>query len=477
MSFGGDVALAAAERARRTLGPKVGLASYRALAENSAESETRGRATLEALRCAIEVADDAAISAMVGLYASIDSGKLSDEAVELSLLLEKRGRALEAASLSSLEAARSPRARSMYVHARFLERTGDLGALEAYARAEAHAEKEGLDDFVQSARARRVALLYERGSREAALVLEKRLVLSALPTSLALRLAAHGLVSPSRFARASWLSEIDRRCRAPETTPDERAELLRVACVHADRAGHTLTPLEADRLLALFANLGDTVLGAKLGARLRAFTDLRAAASDARAPSEVKRVLESLGDVGTGALQRAIDVVSGRFEPKVALPEGDPVGLAVAAVAALRDLDQARAEASLVALVRTLPSAAPGKRGPSWEAATLGLANDSESVRRAALDVVRTLVASGAALPSVSPGRGGVAVARGCRAAGDDALAVSVLSLAVDAREEGATSALFETARELAWREASAGHPSEALALLARAKRLAESKT
>lgn len=477
MSFAGDVALAAAERARRTLGPKVGLASYRALAENSAEAETRGRATLEAVRCALEAGDDAAIAAMIGLYASIDRSTISDEAVELALLLETRGRALEAASLASLEAVRSPRARSLYVHARFLERAGAPGAFEAFGLAEAHAEKEGLDDFVQSARARRVALLYERGAREEASRLEKQVALPAIPTTLALRLAAHGLLSPSRFVRAGWLSELDRRCRASATTPDERTELLRVACAHADRAGHTLTPLETDRLLALFANLEDESLGAKLSARLRAFTDLRTAASAAHAPSEVKRVLDTLGDMGTSAVQRALDVVSGRFEPKVALPEGDPVGLAIVAAAALRDLDQVRAEASLVALARALPTAAPGKRGPSWEAATLGLAHDAESVRRAALEVVRTLVAAGAALPSVSPGRGGVAVARACRAAGDEALAVAVLSMAVDAREEGATVTLFETARELAWREAAAGHPTEALALLTRAKRLAESST
>jgi hypothetical protein len=475
VSFAGDVALAAAERARRTLGPKVGLASYRALAENSAESETRGRATLEALRCALEAGDDAAVAAMIGLYASIDRGTISDEAIDLSLLLEKRGRALEAASLAALEAVRSPRARSTYVHARFLERTGSPAAPEAFALAEVHAGKEGLDDLVQSARARRVALSYERGSRDEASALEKQLVLSSVPTRLALRIAVHGLLSPSRFARASWLSELDRRCRAAETSDDERTELLRVACAHADRAGHALTPLETDRLFALFANLRDESLGAKLSARLRAFTDLRVAASDVRAPSEVKRVLEALGDVGTGPVQRALDVVSGRFEPKVALPVDDPVGLAIAAVAALRDLDPNRAEAALVALTRVLPSAAPGKRGPSWEAATLGLANDAESVRRDSLEVVRTLVRVGAALPSVSPGRGGVAVARACRAAGDDALAVSVLGLAVDAREDGATSALFETARELAWREAAAGRSSEALALLTVAKRLATS--
>ena len=474
MSFGGEVALAAAERARRTLGPKVGLASYRALAENSAESETRGRATLEALRCALEVGDDAALAAMIGLYASIDPGKLSDEAVELSLLLEKRGRALEAASLASLEAARSPRARSLYVHARFLERTGALGALDAFALAEQHAEKEGLDEFVQSARARRVALLYERGSREPAALLEKRVALPSLPTALALRLAAHGLVSPSRFTRAGWLSEIDRRCRASETTADERSELLRVACAHADRAGHTLTPLEADRLLALFANLRDEGLGAKLSARLRAFADLRVAASDARAPLEVRRVLDSLGDVGTEPVQRALDVVSGRFEPKVALPVDDPVGLAISAVAALRDQDPTRAQAALTALVRLLPEASPGKRGPSWEAATLGLVSEAEPVRLASLAVVRTLVAARASLPSVSADRGGIVLARGCRAAGDDALAVAVLSLAVDAREDGASAALFETSRELAWREAASGHRADALALLARAKRLAE---
>ncbi|HRH00292.1 MAG TPA: hypothetical protein PLR99_28810, partial [Polyangiaceae bacterium] len=121
MSLAGDVALGAAERVRRSLGPRAGLLSYRALAGSAAESETRGRAVLSGLACALELDDEAAADALVGLYASVTTGLFEADVRRQVLAMLARGEAgaadrrggwsLSASALAALEAERFPRAR------------------------------------------------------------------------------------------------------------------------------------------------------------------------------------------------------------------------------------------------------------------------------------------------------------------------------------------------------------------------------
>ena len=126
MSLAGDVALGAAERVRRTLGPRAGLLSYRALAGSAAESETRGRAVLAGLACALELDDEAAADALVGLYTSVTTGLFEADVRRqvLAMLARaatgpgRRAFAQCATALAALEAERFPRARAAYLHAR-----------------------------------------------------------------------------------------------------------------------------------------------------------------------------------------------------------------------------------------------------------------------------------------------------------------------------------------------------------------------
>lgn len=496
MSLAGDVAIGAAERVRRSLGPRAGLLSYRALAGNASDSETRGRAVLAGLACAIELDDEAAAEGLVGLYASVTTGLFEADVrrqVLAMLALSARsgasppglgaqaraagagrlgGWSLSATGLAALEAERFPRARAAYLHARCLEHTGDSGAPEALRRAEERAAREGASEIVQSARALRAALLYERGDAEAASRVAAGLALRGLSAELALRLAPHGLGSASRFSRSAWLGELAERVAAGDPEVAERA--LALACAHADRLGLALTPMEEDRLLAAFGRLPDLARAARLSARLehRRALALAARAGDLDAALRALEAARPSDDRALALGRRAADVVRGRFEPRVALPEGDAAALALTACAALRDADLARAEAALSRLPGALEAAPPGERAPAWEATALGLHCDAAPVQRAALAVVAALLQL--AVPIPPPPRGGAGLARACLAAASDEgveLSLSLLRAASSAREVGAAEAYLEAARERGWRAAAAGDRDAALRWLREARR------
>ena len=453
-----NVALATAERVRKNLGPRAALVPYRALAENAADSETRGRAVLEAVSCAAELSDEALASTLVGLYTSVTKGALDVRARTVVLALCARGYWLVAAGLAALELLRNPRAVTAYLHGRCLERARDSGARAAFVEAERLAEREGDAVVLAQARAFRAAILYESGRVDDARVLEKSLVLRELPEALVLRLAPFGLGAPSRFVRAGWLTELERIVR----DGDDKARALRVVCEHAERMSHSLSEIERDRVLAVFAKLTDERLGAALRARLEAWKSLTTAAL-ASSHDEVFAVLRALADApSVASARRAIDLATGRFEAKVELPRGSAEGLAFAAAGAVRDGDTKRAEVAFSALVALVPQTPPLVRVPCWEAAYLGLFVDDDGVRAAALGVARALVASSGSPPL----RGALAVARAARAAGDEELSESLLAVAVAAREAGASATYVEVARELAWKAAIEGRRDDARRLL-----------
>ncbi len=462
-----NAALATAERVRKNLGPRAGLLSYRTLAENSADSETRGLAVLEGLSCAIEAGDEDAAGALVGLYAGVKKGNLEVLARSTVQALEKRGFSLPARGLAALEVERFPRARSAYLHARCLEAAGDSGALSAFERAEGLARTEGALAVETASRAFRVLLLFAQNRGDEARTLEKTLALRDVAPELLLRISRYGLSSTSRFTRAAWLTELDRL--AKEGSPAVASASLGVVCAHAERMGQNLSDMELDRTLAVFAKLQDESLAAKLRGRLLAWSTLPAVA---RELGPRHRVLEVLGTAGVDGdalayARRALEVTEGRFEPKVAFPRGDAARLAVSAAAALRDGDSPRATGALDALAAEVEIAPSARRRPAWEVATFGLCADDDRVRDSALRVVAALL-RGAQGP---PPRGALFVARACRAAGAEGLAEKLMAIAVDAREPGAKEAYSETARELAWKMAKEGRKAEALRLLREARR------
>lgn len=480
MSLASDVALGAAERVRKNLGARAGLLSYRGLAGSTPDSEARGRAVLGGLACALELDDEASADALVGLYAAVTTGLFEEEVRRVVLAMLARadaggrtssGWSLSATGLAALEAERFPRARAAYLHARCLERAGDSGACEALRRAEERATREGAQEIVQSARALRAAVLYERGEVDGAASLAASLSLRSLSPELVFRLAPFGLDSESRFARSAWVGELAERVADGE--PEVAAQALALACAHADAMGLALTPMEEDRLFAVFGRVADLELASRLSGRLRA----RRALAPAAREGDVEATLRALAEAtppdarALACARRAADVVRGRFEPRAPLPEGDAVALAASACAALRDAERGRAASALARLATELEAAPPGERAPAWEAAYLGLHSDAEAVQREAVGVVAALVRLRAPLPP----RGGVAMARVCRAVSSEesgALALALLLQASAVREEGAAEAYLEGSLELGWRAAQAGEREVALRWLREARRV-----
>ncbi len=476
MSFTGDVALRSAEQLHRTLGPRAALYAYRALATSAAAPETRGRAILRGLSCAIDLRDPEAVDALVGLYPSVTSGAFGGEILRVGKRLVASGFLAPATALSTHEVSRFPAARTMYFRARCLERARDPGAREAFAAAEARAVSEETHDIAALARAFRALLLFQEGSVSEALSTAKGLELRELPAELALGLAELGMASPSRFARAAALSDLEFFVSSPR--PDVASRALVLAARHADRMGPALTPMEIDRLAALLAKLPDQALSRSMLDRLEA----RQIALGAAASNQADLVLATIDAAQPSLapiLRRAADAVRGRFEPHAARQgdEGDASQLAISAAVALRDGNMPRAEATLRALSERLALDAPSRRHGAWEAAYLGLLAEDDPVRAASLSALRALVKLGVPAPA----RGALSFANLVRIAGDDELAAALLRLAAEGRESGAAAARFEHARELGWRLALAGQREKAMALLKEAKaaapRPAASKT
>ncbi len=467
-------ALAAAERVRKNFGVRAGLVSYRTLAEGSADSETRGRALLEGMACAIEIGDEDAVGALVGLYGSVTTGALDALARGTVIGLEKRGFSLSARGLAALELERFPRARTSYLLARCLQRAGDTGSLAAFERASALAETEGDTVVGTASRAFRVVLLYGVGRTDEARALEKGLALREVPPELLLRIARYGLSSSSRFSRAGWIAELEHLVTSKESTPTTAASALRLVCAHSDRLGNALSEMEKDRALAVFSKLRDEALGRRLRARLAAWGPLSetAKAAESRASRPAAEILDLFvkAEVGPDDLahaRRALEITQGRFEPKVDLPKGSAPHLALSAAAALRDGDMPRSAGALEALAKEVPKAAPAKQRPAWEPAYVALFADDEGARNAGLAVIRALLRSGTSAPA----RGALSVARACRAAGDEKAAAALLAMATEARESGAKEAYFEATREMAWAAFGAGQRDDALQLLREAQR------
>jgi len=465
-----DVALGAAARVARTMGPSAGLVAYRTLAEGSSDSETRGIAILEAIGCALALRDEGAMGGLVGLYAGVKEGRLDARARATVLALERLGFGLAARGLAALELERFPRARTAYVLARCFVRARAPSAASALERARSLAATEGDRAVAASSGALLALHLHGVGREVEARAVEKALTLADVPPELLLALSDHGLVASSRFVRAAWLGELDRLVSgaAPRIAD---AALARV-CAHADRHRDTLTALELDRVLAVFAKLRDEALSARLSARVRSWPRLVAAA--AREPVVREEVLAVLAEASPsprtqGLAMRALDLATGRFEPKTDLPK-DPENLIFSAAFALRDGDGPRASTALSAWAERSREAHVGALGAAWEVTRFALSSEDEAVRRAACACARALVERAAPLPSGS----GLAIARSVRLAGEMELAARLLAMAVAAKEPLAKETFGDLARELGWKAALEGRRDEAIRHLRAARDLGQ---
>jgi hypothetical protein len=482
MSLTADVAVGAAERLERSAGPAAGLAVWRRLASNAGAAELRGRTILGGLRCAIAVRDLAAIRDLGLLWQTVDEG-VWDGIFATCKDLSRAGLGICAVELALAEVKRLRTARALYMYARCLDVSGDPRAAAAFHAALERAEKEGAKQLIHTCRVRRVAWLSLSPETLMEAIAEANKVSVGDSTAAERFVLARVLLrSPSRFARAGAIGLLDGLVSPSSSSLDALARrALVVAARHADDLADDLTPLEVDRLLALFSRESIAKEAVPVRDALRAI-DRLARAKDSKGDADFEAALAEAArtDPELAVLHgRARDILRGRFEPAFtsALLTDRPVLGAgthplwtamLDTVVALRDSAWPRAAHA----VRWLADAADrGERMPPplWTIAQAALGSEDVEVRA----VTGRLVASMLQTTSAAPPRGWLGLAHALTACGMNELATTARRSAALAKEPGAVEALVLALTRSGWQLAEAGERNRAIERLREARSLA----
>lgn len=483
MSLSTDVAVGAAERLERTAGPGAGLKMWRRLASTATGAELRGRAVLGGVRCAIRVRDEEAIRDLSLLWRSVDTAgeALWDDAFVVMKELARAGLGAWATDLARNEVKRARTARGLYAVARCLDVAGDPYAIPAFADALSVAEKEGARALVNACRVRR-ATWFSRSADTLALAIDeaKRVDVAAASPAERLAVARVLLRAPSRFARASAIGLLDDLVVAGSAK--ERAALgrraLLLAARHADDMNDDLTPLEADRLVALFSR--ELVAKEMAHARdaVRAIERL-ARAKDKKSEADFEAALDEAARVDPELAilhQRARDILRGRFEAhESSRTDTHPQWTALLdAVVAMRDEAWPRTAHALGRLAdwaeRATGTAMADRVPPhAWTVAQAALGTSDAEVRAAAGRLVGAMMKT----TTASPPRGWLGLAQALAASGLDDLATTARRGAALANEAGAPEALALALTRKGWQHAQAGDRALAIERLREARALA----
>lgn len=483
MSLAADVAVGAAERLERSAGPSAGLAVWRRLASNAAGAELRGRAVLGGLRCAIALPDLNAIRDLGLLWQTVDEG-VWDGIFATCKDLKRAGLGMCAVDLAQAEVRRLRTARALYTYARCLDVAGDPRAAAAFRDALERAEKEGNHVLAHTCRVRRTAWLASSpDTLNEAIEEAKKVTVTEASRAERLVLARVLLRSPSRFARTGAIDLLDGLVTASASGGLDKLgqRALVLAARHADDLADDLTPLEVDRLVALFSrepiskqvvHVRDAVRAIDRLARARSKpsdVEFEAALADAARVDPELSVLH----------RRARDILRGRFEPAIASASlGDPPVLGAGAhplwtamldaVVALRDRAWPRAANA----ARWLAEAAErGERMPPplWTIAQAALGTDDAEVR----GVTGRLVAAMMKTTTAPPPRGWLGLAHALAACDMTELTTTARRSAALAKEPGASEAMALTLTRSGWHLAESGDRARAIERLREARAIA----
>lgn len=437
MAIAGSVAIALAERVEKSGGPRAGLVAWRALAANASDAETRAKALIAGLRCALSLRDESGIDDLVALWPSIDRGDWSAPVAALCKDLVRAKLGAFAIDLSAAEMTRNRTAHALYTHARCLDVAADARAVEWFGRTVERAESEGAAAIANAARVRRTVLLAKSWATLAeALAEAAKLDLAKLEWPARIDIARVLLLSPSRFTRAGAIGQLADAANVDDVAIRRRAR--RLAARYADEAADSVTPLEHDRLNVVIKDA-------------------------LRAPPVVA--------------ERAGDLLRGRYEVPREPPEApaDPVKRRIArhheildVFAALRDDSSARAARALRALAVAQES---DERLPREVVAVAqaALAKDDAELRGVAL----RFFAAWLKRPSyIAPPRGFVALADALGDAGAPELALLARRGAALRKEAGAAQSLGVLLARVGWEAARADNRPHAIQTLREAKAL-----
>lgn len=506
MSVAASVALAVAERVERAVGTRAGLAAYRALVDNAADDELRGRAILAALRCAVALRDAEAVAGLTAAWSSIERGVWDEAIATVCKALVRTSLIAEAVTLAGAEVARHPSARALYLHARCLELALDRAAppvgaartsssterdvlrvrtTDAFAAAASRAIQEGHAAIARAARVRRATHLACRWETLEAAIDEAKSVEPTGASAVEIcALARVLLLSPSRFVRAGAIASLggviasvgaeDGSARAASVA----FGALAIAAGHADAMGAALSPLELDRLLAMLGSGPIARVFPRAAGALRATAAIDSSRDDGALAAALAKSLDA--EIGLASVHaRARDIVRGRFEPSPLASGPSPREVPVVAAAwpmildvavALRDKAPARAALALRALGERASRGEPMPRQALGIAArVLSESTESPELRDAAVDFFAALLRR----PSASaPPAGWLVLAPLFARADREDLADLARRAAAVAREPGAAAALALVLTRSAWQLAEQGERRAAIAKLREAKAL-----
>jgi hypothetical protein len=460
MNVASSMAIALAERVEKSAGPKAGLLAWKTLADTSSPGDTRARALLAAMRCALAAGEFSEMNALTQAWEFAGPAPFDREVAAIVKGLARSRLLAPATALAAVELLRRRSAFSLYLHARCLDVANDARAHDAFGEAVRRAEEEGAaaEPIARAARLRRLARSPDPD--EAA-----KLDLGKLAPRDRIIVARALLRSPSRFTRAGAIAALDGLVASGDVPIAKGA--LAVAGAHVDDAADLLTPLEIDRLLALFGR--EVAVG--LAPRGRDLVKAAASVAHAATDAELDAALAEAAKIDASLAanhRRAREILGGRVEPAATPPAKDPAGLVLDAFSALREDQTTRAATALVALG---DAEERGIRVPAeaWNVARLGLESEHLAVNAAAARLVTAKMRSRRG----GPPRGWLEIAAVLSARGLHDLADRARRHAVATKEPGAEDALVFALTRAGWEHARRGEREKALARLREAKALA----
>jgi hypothetical protein len=140
MNVATSMALALAERVEKSAGPKAGLLAWKTLAETTGPGDTRSRALLAAMRCALTAGELSEMNELTRQWEFAGTAPFDREISALVKELAKSRLLAAAVMLAATEVSRRRSAFALYLHARCLDVAGDAQAYDALGEAERRAD-------------------------------------------------------------------------------------------------------------------------------------------------------------------------------------------------------------------------------------------------------------------------------------------------------------------------------------------------